>query len=114
MDTLIFEKIVNMHSLCKGNMLYNGNALAGETGEVCNNIKKIHMAIIKPKWVSQKKNALPKKEVFKEKLNDELGDALFYLTRIALDNGTSLNEIMAKQCEKLNEQSIKYRHTFLK
>ena len=114
METMIFEKLVRMHSLAPNNMIYNGNALAGETGEVCNQIKKVEMGKMKPEWVVQRNDKLPNSTELKDKINDELGDTLFYLTRVALDNNSSLDEIMSMQVNKLNNQSIKYGITFLK
>jgi NTP pyrophosphatase (non-canonical NTP hydrolase) len=114
MKTEQFEDLVIEHSLCPGKKLYNATALAGEVGEVCNNLKKMHMANMNPEWVTQEKNPLLTAEHFREKLIDELGDALFYLTRVAIDNGTDLRRLMMRQEAKLSEQCDKYERIFLK
>jgi NTP pyrophosphatase (non-canonical NTP hydrolase) len=114
MENEDFEIIVNKHSLCKGDLLYNSNALAGEVGECANMVKKISMATIKPEWTKQGENRLQTPETFMPMLVDEIGDALFYLTRLSMDLGMTLSEIMELQTKKLINQSIKYKRDFLK
>jgi len=114
MTTEEFEKIVSRHSLCPGEALYGCVAFAGEVGEVCNSLKKMIMAHKKPEWVSQSLNPLLNEDHWHQQLKDELGDALFYLARIALDNGTNLQTLMHAQEDKLIEQSNKYKRIFLK
>lgn len=106
-----FQLAVERHSL-DIHYLYASNALAGEVGEVCNVTKKIQMSNMKPEWIGT--NGFPHFDSLREMLNDELGDALFYLTRLALTNGTSLAELQERQIKKLKDQSIKYGRTFLK
>ena len=116
MQRNVFENIVNEHSLCPGDLMYNSNALAGECGEVANIVKKIQMATIRPEWVHANAEAMGMPEIadFKLRLADELGDVLFYLTRIAIDNGLNLSDVMFAQYEKLKAQSVQYKRTFLK
>jgi NTP pyrophosphatase (non-canonical NTP hydrolase) len=114
METQHFEMLVQKHSLCPTNLLYNSNALAGEVGEVANMVKKIQMATIKPEWVLQNENSIPDIEYFKAQLTEELSDALFYLVRVALDNNMSMSSLFLTQLKKLAEQSQKYQRTFLK
>ena len=111
METLNFEKIVNMHSFRPKEILFNSNSLCGECGEVANVVKKMQFVETNPNWVSE---GLPTLDELKIKLNDELGDALFYIARVALDNGSNLSELMQIQANKLNEQSIKYNRTIIK
>lgn len=88
-----FENLVDRHSLEIGNFNYNGNALGAEAGEALNLIKKIHMARKNPEWVAidpDQERSLKPASVYSAKLRDELGDALFYLTRIAKDAGLTL------------------------
>lgn len=110
----IFTFRVAEHSLCPYNLLYNTNALCGEAGEVANMAKKLHMLSLHPEWISANEPGLPTGEDFKKKLADELGDALFYLTRVALDNDMNLADIMINQLEKIQKQSKHYGRTFLK
>lgn len=114
MDTSHFELIVARHSLAPHELLYNSNALAGECGEVANVVKKIQMAQMKPEWVTANEGGLPTLNDFAGRLDDELSDVLFYLTRMALDNGATLEQLMALQLRKLVSQSEKYQRTFLK
>jgi NTP pyrophosphatase (non-canonical NTP hydrolase) len=114
METINFEMIVKAHSLFPNNNLYNSNALCGEVGEVANQVKKLEIALARPDWVLQNENSLPDASHFREAIIDELGDVLFYLTRVALDQGITLERIMNIQFQKLVAQSDKYQRTFLK
>lgn len=114
MTTNEFEQTVHRHSLEPGKKLYNAVALAGEVGEVCNNLKKMHMANVNPEWVRQENRPLKSAKQCQGNVIDELGDSLFYLTRVAMDMGVSLDTLMTLQAEKLNDQSEKYQRTFLK
>lgn len=107
-----FENVVMLHSLQPGNIIYNSNALCGEVGEVANIVKKMQFATLRPEWVGE--GGVPSISDLKAKIGDELGDALFYLTRVATDNGFNLTQLMMMQAEKLNNQSIQYGRTFLK
>lgn len=111
METMTFENLVEIHSLQPGNELYNSNALCGEIGEAANIAKKMQFEKIKPEWVGDGICSMPD---LKKAMGDELGDALFYLVRLALDNGFNINQLMSMQAEKLNNQSIKYGRHFLK
>lgn len=108
-----FEELVLKHSLSE-RLMYNTNALAGEVGEVCNVVKKIAMAAMKPEWLNRSMNSLTPVEEQHEKLDDELGDALFYLIATALRNGTDMQRLFTLQAKKLELQSEQYGHTFLK
>lgn len=94
-----------------GNVLYNSNALCGEIGEVANLVKKIEMVKMHPEWVG---DDAPSTSDLKIAISDELGDALFYLTRLTLDNGYTLRELMSYQRNKLTKQGNKYNRLFLK
>ena len=50
---------------------------------------------------------------YKEELNDELGDALFYLTRIALDNDMHLQDIMDIQQDSYKNKVNIMDETFI-
>lgn len=109
-----FQRIVSAHSLRPAVMLYNSNALAGEAGEVANVVKKIEMATQNPEWINANKDGLPTIEEFKQQLTTELSDVLFYLVRLAADNGVSLFDLINVQSLKLSSQSEKYGRVFLK
>jgi len=110
MKTMNFENLVIMHRI-NNNTLYMSNALAGEVGEIANCVKKLE--IIK----HLEDNDIEPNITFEEvevKLVEELGDALFYLTALALHYGCPLEKIMVNQAGKLNQQSIDYGRNFLK
>ena len=64
--------------------------LAGETGEVCELWKKHHHRK-DPRFT-------------KDQILEELGDVLWYLTRLAWLQGWSLDEVMETNIEKLNRR----------
>jgi len=111
METMNFENLVRQHSLQPNNELYNSNALCGEVGEVADIVKKMQFEKIKPEWIG---NGIRSISDLKNAIGDELGDVLFYLVRLALDNDFNISQLMQMQSEKLNNQSIKYNRTFLK
>lgn len=71
-------------------LLYAGVALAGEVGEACDQIKKT--------WRNDGGEVTPKRRA---KLQDELGDALWYLAAVATEAGLSLDEIARTNIAKL-------------
>lgn len=75
------------------NFIYPTLGLAGETGEVVENIKKL----------IRDKNKLIDQEVRSE-LSKELGDVLWYLSQLAAELGISLDEIATKNIEKLQSR----------
>jgi NTP pyrophosphatase (non-canonical NTP hydrolase) len=72
---------------------YPALGLAGETGEVCENIKK----------TIRDDNSIVTKER-KEALAKELGDVLWYLANLATELGLSLNDVAQKNIIKLAER----------
>ena len=75
-------------------VIYPTIGLAGETGEVCEKVKKwIRDADRKP--MTQEQLALLKKE---------LGDVLWYLAVLAKDLGLTLDEIATHNIEKLHDR----------
>lgn len=108
MKAVVFQDLTIRHSL-SSDSLYNATALAGEVGEICNAIKKIHMVELMPEW----RVGTSLQERIKN-LHEELGDALFYLARIAVLQGLSLEDIFEQQAKKLEKQSVEYGRNFLK
>lgn len=74
-----FDQYLNMGAM----------GLAGEVGEVVDLIKK---------------NLFQGKQLDKEKLILELGDARWYMEILCMALGTSLNEIEEKNVDKLNKR----------
>lgn len=80
---------------------YAAFGLAGESGEVMENIKKLHRKY-GDGWV--------KKATDGEKFDilDELGDVLWYVTRLAHLMGGSLEEVAIYNKQKLTTRHQKY------
>ena len=105
-----FEKFVEDHSI-DNDLLYNSNALCGEVGEVANVVKKIQIRNkLKPDEVISMKSI----DEYNSNLIEELGDCLFYLTKISNSIGLTLDDIMDNQCTKISNQDTKYGRKFLK
>lgn len=74
-------------------LLYTGNALAGEVGELCNLVKKVirdHDGIVYPE--------------IKDKIISEIGDIRFYLSRAC-----DLIGVTDRECEEVNLDKIMRR-----
>jgi len=85
------------------NFIYPTLGLAGETGEVVENIKKI---------IRDKNKLIDKKT--KSELSKELGDVLWYLSQLAAELNISLDEIAIKNIEKLQSRKKRYNPYFEK
>lgn len=73
----------------QNNQLYFAVGLAGEVGEVCEEVKKAYRDA---------------RQFDKEKLTNELGDVLWYLANIASNAGISLDTIIERNVEKLTKR----------
>lgn len=51
---------------------------------------------------------------YKNNLKEELGDVLFYLIILSLNNGLTINDLINNQMEKIKNQEIEYNRKFLK
>lgn len=71
-------------------LMYDAVALAGEAGEVCNDVKKWHRDDDETLTVARR-----------GKLLSELGDVLWYVANMAHDLGYTLEEIAEANIEKL-------------
>jgi len=76
--------------------MYPALGLAGEAGEVCDNIKKIH-----------RDDGGTLTEARRQKLRGELGDTLWYLARIAIHAGFSLSDIASYNINKLRDRKAR-------
>lgn len=70
-------------------IMYAGLGLAGEAGEVAENIKK--------SW----RNQMRVTENRRVKIKDELGDVLWYVAQLSSELGLSLDEIAKDNLDKL-------------
>jgi len=98
-----FADVVRHYSIHE-NLLYLGNALSGEVGEVANVIKKIRireLLTIRNEKISSNVTM----SEYKENLIDELGDVLFYVTGTCNRLGVSLDDLKKNQVAKLERQS---------
>jgi len=75
------------------NFIYPTLGLAGETGEVVENIKKV---------IRDKNNSVDKGT--RENLEKELGDVLWYLAQLATELNISLDKIASKNIKKLKSR----------
>ena len=95
-----YEAVLDYERICKETALYpNADkdltypimGLAGETGELCNKYKKFLRGDFTEDELKE----------FAENLADEVGDILWYLTRISNTLGFSLADIMRINSTKL-------------
>lgn len=70
-------------------ILMGGLGLAGESGEVCELLKKRHYH---------------KKDIPDSEIRDELGDVLWYLSLLAAQHGFDLEAVAQRNIEKLRER----------
>ena len=75
-------------------MFYVALGLAGEAGEICNKMKKMLRDGVS-------------KEEMREFLRGELGDAQWYLGRLADDFNLTLSEIMEANIDKLRDRKAR-------
>jgi len=80
----------------EGNCLYPILGLAGETGEVCEKIKKV--------W---RDSNLAMTDEQCEDILKECGDVLYYLMRIANELGSTLSEVAALNINKLQSRKTR-------
>lgn len=71
---------------------YTTLGLAGESGELCNKVKKI---------LRGDYSITPS---LKNELRDELGDVCYYLARLATELELSLEDVFLRNVEKLNNR----------
>jgi NTP pyrophosphatase (non-canonical NTP hydrolase) len=77
----------------KGNIVYHGLALAGEAGELANEVKK---------FIRDDKMELTEER--RQKMILEAGDVLWYLQGFARQIGTNLDEIAFANINKLSKR----------
>jgi len=98
METLRAANIARDKEWGKGqkfSLSYRGNELAGETGEACNELKKLE----------REKMGLVGSRTTIEKLADELADVIICADLAAMDAGIDLSEAVIR---KFNTTSEKY------
>ena len=89
-------------------IIYPALGLAGETGEVCEKIKKLIRTM--PKHNSNKMgrfriSIMRENKELREGLELELGDVLWYVANLASDLNLSLEDIATKNIDKLRDRS---------
>jgi NTP pyrophosphatase (non-canonical NTP hydrolase) len=86
-QTATDETAIYPGRLSLNGLLYTTIGLAGEMGEFANIVKKV----LRDGATDEKR----------EKLKDELGDVLWYITRCAVELGLSLEEVADHNIQKL-------------
>ena len=84
-----YQSLAKRTKIAEG-LMYTGLALAGEAGEVANEVKKWHR--------DDKQTLTPER---KQKLLLELGDVLWYTASLADDLGSSLESVALLNLQKL-------------
>lgn len=79
------------------NIVYPALALAGEAGEIANKVKKLW----RDRGIKSGENLNANDRLA---LIDELGDALWYISALAREIGSSLDEVAALNLEKLEDR----------
>jgi NTP pyrophosphatase (non-canonical NTP hydrolase) len=95
-----YSAFVEKTATVKMPLTYAALGLAGETGEVIEHIKKI---VRDHDFVITKERKL--------KLQDELGDVLWYVTRLAGEIGVSLRDIIEGNVSKLTDRRLNGKKT---
>lgn len=90
MRTFFDYQTAQMRTAKPHGLLYVAVALAGEVGEACNEVKKLQR---------DDKGALTNER--RDKIVDELGDVLWYLTQFARELGVSLAQVAERNVRKL-------------
>lgn len=75
------------------NIYYPAMGLAGESGEICNVVKKI----------MRDNNGVTTEEV-RENLKKEIGDVLWYVSALCGELGITMGEVAEKNIEKLQKR----------
>src|SRR4030042_1351225 len=87
-ETAIYPNLGN-------NLWYPSLGLAGESGEVCERIKKVY----------RDDNGILSEDK-KLELKKELGDVLWYLSNVAIEAGIKLEDIAVANIKKLNDRKM--------
>lgn len=88
-----YRKFVKESTYTGGKYWYAALGLAGETGEVVDEIKKV---------VRDDNSVLSDER--KDKLILEMGDVLWYLHRLALDLDVDIQDVMQRNVDKLTDR----------
>jgi len=111
MDFTIFQEFVKDHTLDDGkfDIFFTMNALTGELGELANVVKKEIYYDMLPDFKEKVDRQLSDgvRTPFRDQFVDEAGDTLFYYIQALNKRGVTLEEVMQKQVEKLNDQTRK-------
>ena len=87
-----YQELLRKYDVSPGELWYYGLGLAGESGEVVDKIKKFYRD-------GEPSSLQP--------LLNELGDALWYLTRIASYFSRTLEDIMDINIQKLEDRKLR-------
>lgn len=101
-----YEKFVQKRSTtAEDGRKYAALGLSGESGEVFEDVLALLLAVTRTNESVKKFLRNGDKEKYREKIVSELGDVLFYATKVGQDVEASLSEIMDKNFKKIEERN---------
>ena len=106
MKTRKYEEFVKTRStIAEDGRKYAALGLSGESGEVFEEVLGLLLATTKANESVKKFLRNNDTEKYRERIVSELGDVLFYLTKVGQDVGTDLKEIMKENRRKIDERN---------
>ncbi len=101
-----YEKFVQKRSTtAEDGRKYAALGLSGESGEVFEDVLGLLLAVTKTNESVKKFLRNGDKEKYRERIVSELGDVLFYTTKVGQDVEASLSEIMDENFKKIEERN---------
>ena len=106
MDKLDYEAFVQKRSTtAEDGRKYAALGLSGESGEVFEDVLELLLAVTKANESVKKFLRNKDTEKYRERITSELGDVLFYLTKVGQDVDVSLADIMVYNYNKIEERN---------
>lgn len=101
-----YEKFVSRRSTtAEDGRKYAALGLSGESGEVFEDVLSLLLAVTKTNESVKKFLRNNEKEKYRDRIMSELGDVLFYLTKVGQDVDLTLADIMEYNFFKIEERN---------
>lgn len=101
-----YEKFVQKRSTtAEDGRKYAALGLSGESGEVFEDVLALLLAVTRTNESVKKFLRNGDKEKYRERIVSELGDVLFYTTKVGQDVEANLSEIMDENFKKIEERN---------